>query len=66
MGNLSQTVPFSPIFLPFPTNLTHFYIFLNVFMANSYNPPPPHFPPFSVQFPPVCPHFPLFFRSPCG
>ena len=55
----------SPIFLPFPTNFTHFfYTPHTVLLAISQNPNNfPPFPPISAHpppFPPISPSFPLF------
>ena len=50
---------FSPIFLPFPTNFTHFfYTPLNLFLAFPTNSPNS----------PILPHFPIFpiFLHLCG
>ena len=55
MGMSSKIVPFSPIFLLFPINVTHLlYISQNVFLAISHN-----FPFFSIS-----PHFPPSFHFP--
>ena len=62
VGKLSQVVPLFSVFLPFPTNFTHFfYTPHNVFLAISHKSP---YSPIS----PISPHFPIFpffhFSSP--
>ena len=69
MGKLSQIVPFSPIFLLFPINFTHYFIHFPKCTVGDFSQFPilPPFPPFPL----ISPHFPHFyifpiFPSPCG
>ena len=57
LGKLSKLSHFSPIFLLFSINFTHFlYISQNVFLAISDNSP----------FPPISPHFRPFSQAPAA